>query len=786
MPNLMEQYAHTYPVYLSKKNLNCRMIDINNNEGFKSNYFLLSSIGNVYKPRIPMYINIEGALSSLSIYENISQQEFYVHVPYVPTSNYVVPLNTDVPYASYVSEVWFTYDIKVRCIGKIKVIADEGEGWSMTCGNRMIAGHTHRYEWVETYKSDIFVEEASKGKSNSIFFASSKQGLKKLDPKDFDSGKVTAYKSKKMAIIQGCGNREGQLSTAIYSYEKVDSALKIIYIHDPDIILDTSFSLYEVEDNGFYKQDGRHDATQLICDSPVKILKEYKYDSWVKTVIEMNKDIKFQYADGIDEKTAIKYGGYYGDNGIWNSIVVDKNTGKLLRRRVETLIINKDKVFLRKIPNSKNRYRLPGGSTEKGLNLIDQAINEVHEEAKLNVKNIFYTGNTYIVYNKTNWDKDQPISWEGKFTYIFAAEYAGKYNKNIHKVDQDNDMSNNGEFYKISDVWDMLTEDHKKSIKLYYRRKRRKIFNKKKNKLKESIMLRNYETSKIIVKEILEMDLEYTDEVILSDIVDRLDHDVNNVNYFDSNLPKCLPCFTPEEMDSLGVFNENPEDNHYGKSDMKNLDWYNEYKLTGNPGKDYIIKVRQAFEEMVANPTNDNKQRLLELGWNPEVAFNQYAINKASQRTREELKEAYGSILINTESLLESEEGGLVDYNTNNIYNLANDCIKYAESIKKSNPDLFKNIRLGFYHINGEKELSDDGMSLVFGYISNIEYDRQDEDIHSSGSKNTIIKMINDFLVVNKIFNYEVKSDDKNNLVLHQKLVSNDTSYSSDFEKDLL
>ena len=42
------------------------------------------------------------------------------------------------------------------------------------------------------------------------------------------------------------------------------------------------------------------------------------------------------------------------------------------------------------VPGSKNKYRLPGGSTEKGLTLEAQAINECNEESKLNIKNIYF------------------------------------------------------------------------------------------------------------------------------------------------------------------------------------------------------------------------------------------------------------------------------------------------------------------------------------------------------------------------------------------------------------
>ena len=61
---------------------------------------------------------------------------------------------------------------------------------------------------------------------------------------------------------------------------------------------------------------------------------------------------------------AIKNGGFYGRNGLWNSIKKLNGDPRLYRERVETIIIRNNKeVYCKKKPNGE--YFLPGGSTEK-------------------------------------------------------------------------------------------------------------------------------------------------------------------------------------------------------------------------------------------------------------------------------------------------------------------------------------------------------------------------------------------------------------------------------------
>ena len=61
-----------------------------------------------------------------------------------------------------------------------------------------------------------------------------------------------------------------------------------------------------------------------------------------------------------------------------------------------------------------NYYRLPGGSTEKDVEDINQVANEAKEEARILIKDIKYTGITYTKeysedYLKKCWFKNKQV-----------------------------------------------------------------------------------------------------------------------------------------------------------------------------------------------------------------------------------------------------------------------------------------------------------------------------------------------------------------------------------------
>lgn len=171
---------------------------------------------------------------------------------------------------------------------------------------------------------------------------------------------------------------------------------------------------------------------------------------------------------------AIRNGGYYGDNGCWNSILVFDNDKNIYRGRVETLVIKDDEyVYLKFLPkesqNDKRKYTVPGGSFERDIPNDKQAIAECEEEARLKVKNIQPTGITYKdIKPPPKWAiNKQPINWNGNYTEVYVGVYDGKFTGHIDKVDEDKFMIT-GKFYKIDEIYRYLRKEHKEALKIIY------------------------------------------------------------------------------------------------------------------------------------------------------------------------------------------------------------------------------------------------------------------------------------------------------------------------------
>ena len=163
----------------------------------------------------------------------------------------------------------------------------------------------------------------------------------------------------------------------------------------------------------------------------------------------------------------VKNGGFYGNNGVWNSIIRFSGDNRLYRERVETIVVrNRKEVFLKKKPNGE--YFLPGGSTEKDLPDIQQAINECREEAHINVRKIESTGITYKKSHKAPLmvKNKGMIEWQGTVTTIYVAEYDGMFHGNIDKEDRDPFILS-GKWYSTKECFKIFEKHHRDALLQY-------------------------------------------------------------------------------------------------------------------------------------------------------------------------------------------------------------------------------------------------------------------------------------------------------------------------------
>jgi len=192
---------------------------------------------------------------------------------------------------------------------------------------------------------------------------------------------------------------------------------------------------------------------------------------------------------------AIRDGGFYGRNGAWNSIITFSGDKRLYRERVETIIVKDGKfVFVKKKPDGE--YFLPGGSTEKNISHMDQAVNECREEAHINVRNIQATGMTYKDQHETpNWIKTEyEVGWDASFTEIYVAEYDSTFKGHIDKVDED-PFIRSGKFYSTKDCFKFFRKEHRDALLWYL-----KATNQEEETITESYISNYFKNKKLLKK----------------------------------------------------------------------------------------------------------------------------------------------------------------------------------------------------------------------------------------------------------------------------------------------
>ena len=161
-------------------------------------------------------------------------------------------------------------------------------------------------------------------------------------------------------------------------------------------------------------------------------------------------------------------GGFYGNDNKWNALVSFPFDPNVYRDRVETIIIRDQKeVFVKKAVNGE--YRLPGGSKDKDVSDIDQAMNECMEEARINVRNIKNSGYKYKEMKMNDLDtyvSNPKLHWNAGITTIYVAEYDSLYTGRIEESDKDPFILS-GRFYSIIECLGFFRKAHRDALTWY-------------------------------------------------------------------------------------------------------------------------------------------------------------------------------------------------------------------------------------------------------------------------------------------------------------------------------
>ena len=276
--------------------------------------------------------------------------------------------------------------------------------------------------------------------------------------------------------------------------------------------------------------------------------------------------------DEIDQ--AVRNGGFYGDDGIWNSLVRFPGDNKLYRDKVETIIVKDRKyAYVKRKPDGT--YYLPGGSVEKNLPRADQAVNECREEAHLDVNNIQSTG---IVY-KTNLGTSPRlqdicrIHWHGTINEIYVADYKGIYRGKIDPEDE-SPFIRSGKFYPVKECFKFFNKEHRDALLWYLKNidpgyevvKESYIGNYFKNRKLLKYISKNPEVERETIEQAIEMlKKEYSRLSTTSNIqrerkredVDNILHSVLEFEFDDGQTVSIMICFDDKELsDGVAIYNK--------------------------------------------------------------------------------------------------------------------------------------------------------------------------------------------------------------------------------------
>lgn len=143
---LVEDGRNTNLYFLSQDNMNNKTLS----PRIPDNFFTKNGYEDKDIKRICFTPSIDKCLMGLS--QNLKDKEFFVHIPtgkYQPSK----PTPKQVPDSKITDEYWITDPVKVSCVGKIRVISDDGKpGHKFKYGDNKDAElYGWNYEWLEKY-----------------------------------------------------------------------------------------------------------------------------------------------------------------------------------------------------------------------------------------------------------------------------------------------------------------------------------------------------------------------------------------------------------------------------------------------------------------------------------------------------------------------------------------------------------------------------------------------------------------------------------------------------------
>ena len=313
---------------------------------------------------------------------------------------------------------------------------------------------------------------------------------------------------------------------------------------------------------------------------------------------------------------------------------------------------------------------------ESDIDLIDDPDIPIFESVEVSAADSYYNPD---IINYTSEDVEKAIAWANEANRIIITPTRSleeletlweSFNSMIKKHRRESD-------WKSEEIFGISNLHHYEYIKSQFLREdiSKRDTNNYGSIIESTNIMRNYskevireesipDAARVLIEAFKPTGNLYEDTIatsVVSDIVDNFEHISSFCTSVGDIIPGDLPYLNPDEMIDMGIFAQNPEDNYYGfKSDNNMLteeisvkEWFESYKTLYKHGQSnkfnemnnvWISKVRELMfglsrlkETGSIELINSRKQSILELGWDPDIEFNQ----KSRMVSRELLKENF-------------------------------------------------------------------------------------------------------------------------------------------------
>lgn len=125
-----------------------------------NNYFTQNGYEDNTTKRVCFAPTIDKCLMGLS--QNIQGKKFYVHIPYDNQNlDIYKPNKQEVPDSAITDEIWVKNKVKIKCIGRISIIKDDGKpGYKFTYLDKSAELYGWEWEWINKYVSESELNES--------------------------------------------------------------------------------------------------------------------------------------------------------------------------------------------------------------------------------------------------------------------------------------------------------------------------------------------------------------------------------------------------------------------------------------------------------------------------------------------------------------------------------------------------------------------------------------------------------------------------------------------------